>query len=213
MDRRRPFLSVIVPTIGRSTLPRALDSIRRQVDPTEVEILVVGDSHGASGTLIGDCGRLAEVAASFEARYLEHDGGRHMVGHPQRNAGLRIATGAWLAFLDDDDVWTDDAYRLIAARIAKQPDAVHLFRMRYPPGSEPVVLWATPVVAEDNVGTPMIVVRNRPELLGVWGDRYAGDFDFISTTVEKHVARRPGDAEPANPVAWWPDVICDIRPS
>ena len=94
-------VSVVVPTRDRPKLLReALASIRAlEADDLSFEILV-GDNGKDPGTRI--------VSEEFGAKYLSVD--RNGAG-AARNAGLRAATGDFIAFLDDDDVWTKDAVR------------------------------------------------------------------------------------------------------
>jgi glycosyltransferase involved in cell wall biosynthesis len=88
-------LSVVVPTYDRLPMLRqALASIRElPLDGVELEIIV------------GDNGLKPEtraVAEEFGALYAPaYDKGASVA----RNAALRLATGEFVAFLDDDDVW------------------------------------------------------------------------------------------------------------
>jgi hypothetical protein len=113
------------------------------------------------------------------------------------------ARGRYLVSIDDDDIWTADAFRTIARRLDGDAVPVHVFRMRF--GATGDLLWREPAVVAGNVGTPMFVARNDPAILGAWGDRYAGDYDFLASTA----ARLPGGP---GSVAWWQDVICEVRP-
>jgi glycosyltransferase involved in cell wall biosynthesis len=99
----QPRVSVIIPTMKRANgLKAALSSLRAQIRlaPTDVEIIVVDNDPQGSA--------VAEVAAArtkavFPITYI------HM---PEpgvsnaRNAGLAVACGEWVAFLDDDEVAT-----------------------------------------------------------------------------------------------------------
>jgi glycosyltransferase involved in cell wall biosynthesis len=89
------LISVIVPTRDRARLLReALASIRAlESDAMTFEILV-----GDNG--VDPASRAA--AEEFGAIYIKVD--RNGAG-AARNAGLKAATGAFIAFLDDDDVW------------------------------------------------------------------------------------------------------------
>jgi glycosyltransferase involved in cell wall biosynthesis len=105
-----PEVSVVIPTRDRSRLlALTLRSVLWQRD-VDLEVVVVDD--GADDDT-------AEVVAGFgDARI-------HLVRHevPQgvsaaRNRGVAEATGRWVAFLDDDDLWAPDklARQLQAAR-------------------------------------------------------------------------------------------------
>ena len=96
----RCTVSVIVPTRDRVRwLGEALDSIRvvaaRLGERAALDVLVVDD---------GSDPATEDLATVFGARYLRADGRGVSAA---RNTGLRAATGDVVAFLDDDDVWTE----------------------------------------------------------------------------------------------------------
>ncbi len=97
-DLDRPLISAIVPAWNAEKyLSEALESIFDQTY-APIEIIVVND---------GSTDRTAEVMARYEGRIR----GLHQKnGGPAaaRNAGLRAATGSFLAFLDADDLWLPD---------------------------------------------------------------------------------------------------------
>jgi glycosyltransferase involved in cell wall biosynthesis len=98
-DRPAPALrlSVVVPTYrAPQLLADALRSLAQQTYPAaEVEIVVVDD-----GTPDFDAGPLAELAAPLpvEALHFDHNRGRSAA----RNAGIEVAQGAVVIFLDGD---------------------------------------------------------------------------------------------------------------
>lgn len=121
-------------------------------------------------------------------------------GHAARNQLMLAASGDYLLFMDDDDVYTSDALAAVRRAVAGcGHDAVHLFRMQYADGA---LLWADREVRCGNVSTQMIAVPAfAPMFPGCrWGNRYEGDFDFISAC-SGHL-----------PVEWHEDVIAFIRP-
>jgi glycosyltransferase involved in cell wall biosynthesis len=88
-------VSVIVPTCDRPSLLReALTSIRALEGPDLTFEILVGDNGIAPET--------STVAEEFGAIYLKAS---TRGASAARNVGLRAATGEYLAFLDDDDVW------------------------------------------------------------------------------------------------------------
>jgi glycosyltransferase involved in cell wall biosynthesis len=92
-----PEVSVVVPTRNRwALLERTMASALAQQD-VALELLVVDD-----GSTDETAARLAELVDP-RVRVLRLDRG----GGPARarNAGLAIARGTWVAFLDDDDLW------------------------------------------------------------------------------------------------------------
>jgi glycosyltransferase involved in cell wall biosynthesis len=105
-------VSVIVPTCDRPAMLRqALASIRAlEADDLTFEILV------------GDNGKAEEThaaAAEFGAIHIVVT--RRGAG-AARNAGLSAATGDYIAFLDDDDVWLSDNVRAHLAVLDANPD-------------------------------------------------------------------------------------------
>lgn len=92
-----PLVSAVIPTRGRpSLLAAAIRSALRQTW-WNLEIVVVVD---------GPCAKTEAVLAGFSDPRLrvvllpETCG-----GSAARNAGVRVARGEWIAFLDDDDEW------------------------------------------------------------------------------------------------------------
>lgn len=94
-----PLITCIIPTRGRpNLLRRALDSVLRQTyDKIEI-IIVVSPPHESIRPIIRDYENTHERLRSF---YIQDDSGPSVA----RNKGIRKASGKYLAFLDDDDVF------------------------------------------------------------------------------------------------------------
>jgi glycosyltransferase involved in cell wall biosynthesis len=90
-------VSVVIPTYNRpELLSKALDSVCSQ-DYRDIEVIVVDDGLDM---------RADEVVAmrnDARIRYVQH--AKSMGAPAARNHGVRVATGALVAFLDDDDSW------------------------------------------------------------------------------------------------------------
>jgi glycosyltransferase involved in cell wall biosynthesis len=104
LDPDQPEVSVVIPTRNRSgRLGRSLAAALGQED-VRVEVVVVDD-----GSTDATPYWLAQVA-SRGVRTVRHRVGR---GLPQaRNAGIAVARGPWIAFLDDDDLWSPRKLRV-----------------------------------------------------------------------------------------------------
>jgi Glycosyl transferase family 2 len=89
-----PLVSVIVRSTARPTLPAALASIAAQTHPA-VEAVVVAASGPAHPPL-------AQDVAPHALRFVP--GTRPLTRPQAANAGLDAARGAWITFLDDDDL-------------------------------------------------------------------------------------------------------------
>lgn len=168
------MISFIVPTIGRKSLARTLASI--ECLPGD-EVLVVGS------------------AWKFDHPFARHvpcmPGGDW--GHAERNYATPMARCRYLAHIDDDDVYVPGMRALMADAIRRSPGKPVLFRMRYPNG---IMLWAEPELRCGNVGTPMMLIPNRPTMLGTWGSFVGGDCHFLETMKWK-----------PEEIVWRPEVI------
>ncbi len=116
-------ISVVITTYKRPVeiLRRAVLSVcvqKRQPD----ELIVVNDFPEDVTLSLRIEEMLKEIRASFEIRYyaMPHNSGAAAA----RNEGLRIASGDYIAFLDDDDVWNDNKLMLQEKALRDNPDAV-----------------------------------------------------------------------------------------
>lgn len=181
-----PTLGIVIPTAGRPSLRRTLDSMAPQMLPGD-RCLVVGD------VLDGPLPDTAAIVADFPwCRYIEHKGTAHTYGHEQINVGLPLVGGDWLLCQDDDDIFTDDAFATIRAAIAglDSPRPL-LFRFLSRFG---VVYWDEHQrqawarerrLVEGHIGGHCLVVPNLPGKVGKRGRRYAADYDQIVDTVAR----------------------------
>src|SRR5262245_39264332 len=67
----------------------------------------------------------------------------HDWGCAERTLAMRHAQEPYLAFLDDDDMYTPGHRKLMAEAITANPDGPTIFRMIYPNG---FVLWREPLL-------------------------------------------------------------------
>lgn len=119
MSGSNPLVSVVIPTYDRPAVVRAVDSVRRQTyEP--IELLVVDD---CSPTPAAD--RLDTEDDRGLARFECIRHGENRGGNAARTTGIEAATGAYVAFLDDDDEWAPEkverqvrALRSSAAEVA-----------------------------------------------------------------------------------------------
>lgn len=182
-------LTAIIPTQARdidrlALLRRSLHSALYQLQDGD-EIICVGDTREGS---LDDARELclranAEAPAGAVVRYFPHDSGRPSWGHDQINHAMTKARGEYLCFQDDDDCFCAGAFGAMREEVAKLPHpAPLLFRFVTHFG---LVVWTRRgVVAERHIGGHCAVVPNLPSLLGEWGQRYEGDYDFVRSTVD-----------------------------
>ncbi|MGE5294771.1 MAG: glycosyltransferase family 2 protein [Solirubrobacterales bacterium] len=107
-----PRVSVIIPTYNRATyVPRAIDSVLSQ-KYRDLEIIVVDD---------GSKDNTREVVAAYGApvRYIFQE---NQGPGAARNQGIRVAAGAYLAFLDSDDVWMPTFLEKTVSALDEHPE-------------------------------------------------------------------------------------------
>ncbi len=93
-----PYISVIIPTYNRSwILKEAIDSVLAQ-NISDFEIIVVDD---------GSTDDTAALLTNYENKIIIIRQENRGVS-AARNAGIAMAKGKYLAFLDSDDVWLTD---------------------------------------------------------------------------------------------------------
>ena len=113
----RPLISVIIPTRNRAALlARALDSVFSQYglgEQFDLQVIVVDDgSTDSTATVVG---KYAQV------RCLRFSTNRGVAA--ARNAGIEASRGAFICFLDDDDVWLPRRLTLQLPAFRRHPEA------------------------------------------------------------------------------------------
>ncbi len=114
-------VSVIIPAHNSAaTLVEALDSVVRQTRPVQ-EIIVVDDASSDDTVRVFEDWQRA-LTGTVEARLLRQSRNTGPAG--ARNAGIRAATGNWIAFLDADDAWLPGRIMAQLNTAATHPSAV-----------------------------------------------------------------------------------------
>lgn len=112
MDNRgnNPVVSVIIPTFRRwDLLCDAIESVFAQTYE-DWEIVVVNDAGGKPE------GRAVELLADPRVQYLEHE--TNMGRSAARNTGIAHASGEFIAYLDDDDLFYPNHLNLLVSKLA-----------------------------------------------------------------------------------------------
>lgn len=180
---RAPLFSVVVPTLGRESLPKTLRSITEQ--DILAEILVVADTFEMGKDLRA---AIAGEAARWGARYLEVDAGHHDWGSPQLQRGYAEATGRYILNEGDDDIFEPLAFETIRRAIVEVgEDVPMMFRTVLHPSpvrgnTQPVVLWHHPTLTNRNITGQCLLLPNDQSKIGRWD--ILVDFGFITSTIE-----------------------------
>jgi glycosyltransferase involved in cell wall biosynthesis len=137
----RPIVSTIIPTHNRcDLLAEALASVYAQEAlgaAFDVEVLVVDD---ASTDATADV-----VRRWAGVRYVRLD--RPAGACAARNAGLELARGQFVAFLDDDDVWLPHKLRVQVPVLEGSPDVGVVYAQNTVQGAVGAMLWPDAALA------------------------------------------------------------------
>lgn len=140
-----PQVSVIVPTYNRADLlAGALDSVLSQ-SFGDFELLVVDD--GSTDNTAEVVGGMADRRVRIIAQ--EHSG----LPAVARNAGMRAAAGAFLAFLDSDDLWLPGKLAQQVALMEATPALGLSYTNCYRFASDPASHETTPLLRPEEMLT------------------------------------------------------------
>ncbi|MGH9048604.1 MAG: glycosyltransferase [Acidimicrobiia bacterium] len=131
---------MVIATRNRSDLlPRALRSALEQ-SIADIEVIVVDDG-STDGT--------AALRQRFTDLRLHWISGPHSGVSTARNRGVGLATGDWIAFLDDDDEWCPTyVERQLATAHATGADVVHCLAIVEDEGSGARYEWPPPPTSD-----------------------------------------------------------------
>jgi hypothetical protein len=110
----KPTISVIIPTYNRASLvQQAVDSVLQQRGDFAFEIIVIDD--GSTPETAQGLQRFGDAI-----RYVrQYNAGLN----PARNHGLQLASGEFVALLDDDDIWLPFKTEMLMAALRQFPQA------------------------------------------------------------------------------------------
>lgn len=125
--------TIIVPTTGRSTLPRTLHSIATQLQPGD-ELIVACNDDGNYGD-----------------RSIDRAQGK--------------ASGDYVLFCDDDDIYTAGALQRMRTWADANPGKIGLFRRGFNTGAKQ---WRKPVLSPGNIQRMCLCIPNVPGAMPTW---------------------------------------------
>lgn len=149
-------ISVIVPVYNcEAYLPACLDSIVGQT-VSDLEIILIDDGSSDSSGAI--CDNYAEKDARFRVIHQKNQG-----VSAARNAGLDIALGEFIAFVDSDDTLEPDMYETLVNLAAEHhADIVHCgYKKVHFDGSTKDVLGSGVILVQDGIKACECILAGR----------------------------------------------------
>lgn len=165
-------LTVIIPTIGRDSLPATLASL---ADLTETDQLILA----ADGLVPEAFAYLHEALPKLRCKTLflalvPPDG---CFGNVPRQTAMKLATSDYLLFQDDDDAYLPGGLNKIREVCTKHKGSMVFFGMR----RGDTVIPNFSMLKLGNVSSQNGAVPNEPKNWGTWTRRYPGDYDFFKS--------------------------------
>jgi glycosyltransferase involved in cell wall biosynthesis len=115
-----PLVSIIVPFYNAEKfLAEAIESVLEQTYDNWELILIDDGSTDSSTNIATEYARKNET----RIRYIDHPSHQNKGACASRNAGVSMAAGEYIAFLDSDDVWFPDKLRQQLNIFDRVPDA------------------------------------------------------------------------------------------
>lgn len=180
-------LTVVIPTKGRPTLLRCLQSIA--VQTVKPDVLVVIDTFGPTpeGYLTKE--EVIDECAEFDVRSVYYNAGYSDWGYPQLEYGYLMGDcHSFIMNIGDDDVLVEDVFDKVMVVTESNGIKPYLFQAELHPSphrgnKEPVLLWNDHdrSITRGKVTGQNLVVPNIPHLFG----RMVDDFEFIRATIER----------------------------
>jgi len=197
-----PSITIAIPTIGRPSLARTLDSIARQRLGVDDRVLVMLDTYQEQPRP-----DIVNLVASYGPAFELHpfDGGVHFYGNPQLNEAMRIASTDYFCGLGDDDIYVDGAIERL--KVSLRPGRATLCQFYSPPfdtrdGAFRFVLWDEPKLRVAHI-SGCCLIAPVSALVPVKADlRCEVDYEWIVDVV-KRTGHRP---------VWMPDCLIIARP-
>ncbi len=154
-----PLLSVVLPVGGvEQYLPACLDSVLDQPEPAAgIEVIAVDDASPDS------CGAILADRARQDPRLRVIHLPERVGPGPARMRGLAEAAGAYVWFVDPDDLLTDGCLTRVAARLAHdQPDVLLLDYLILHPSGQTEPSPGAELLAG---AAPVLTFADRPALI------------------------------------------------
>lgn len=144
--------NIICTTLGRPTLPRLLKSLEGQLKECDVLTLISDDNHNYVINL------LESENLTYRINHIIEPGGKTgMWGHALLNKHINNVDGDFIMFADDDDRYSDDAFKIIREYVKEKK--LYIFKHK-----DKKIHWKRKVFEVGNIGKCMGVIPNTKTL-------------------------------------------------
>ena len=125
-----PFITFIIPSIGRDSLNQTLNSLNFQTDQSW-KAIIIADGYNFSDSLISNWTNWSSGRLTF----INHAklGSENHAGS-LRNIGISHATTEWIGFVDDDDCLDIGYVSILRNEVLRFNSDIFIFRMIWPDG-------------------------------------------------------------------------------
>ncbi len=165
-----PLVSVVSPTWQRHEwlLERCIASVQAQTYPLIEHVIVCDGPDPGLASLVKDAYQFSRVDVRFRELPVNPD---PRWGTRARLAGLEIATGDLIAYLDDDDSYRPDHVARLVEALEEHPEVGFAFSQMASHNTltGDVSTIGSGEVAPCAIGTPMIMHRRELLELATWG--------------------------------------------
>ncbi len=182
------IVSVVIPTHNRENLlPRAIESVLAQTYKN-IELIVVDDaSQDNTQQLVNEY-----MKKHNNIKYIKHE--KAMGGNVARNAGIRAASGIFIAGLDDDDAFHPSRIELLIKNysddysLITSDDTMVNDNRRESTTKKPKIITLDRMLYENTVGNQVLVKKDRILSLGGFDEDLSAsqDYDMWLRVIEKY---------------------------
>jgi len=177
-------LCILLTTIGKPELRNMLDSLKSQLNSNDYLYVVIdGQQYFESAKRI-----IESYKPNFPCKFIEIYNNENLGywGHPLRNKYQSNLNGDYILHCDDDDIYIKNSLGKVRQHIkGSDSKSIYFFKF-YRNFNKKELYWVDEILRDGNVGTPCGVIPNIPSKMGIWTNRYGGDYDFYSTCKFDH---------------------------
>lgn len=147
-------INIVCTTIGRITLPRLIESFKNQLSEDDIFTIISDTNHSYVEEIL----KLFDF--KFKVNHIINEGERMWkYGHPLINKYINELEGDFIMFADDDDRYTENAFKVIKETI-KDKNTLYIFKHNWLGD----INWKLKDFTRGNVGKCMGVIPNTRNL-------------------------------------------------